>query len=252
MSEFDFEAYRVDPWDSSAVAAALHKHGIATVEGITGRDDLTAAAAAFMRTRTHRDAEPDSITDIRPDTRLQARAAGTGFSCDGVAPHTEGSSLSCPPRLLFLVCVRPAARGGETILVDGAAVCHDLEATDPEAFAVLSCPGAVGFGTAGHRAAVFDGAASGSVALRYRDDDLVEVAPSDRRAWESLRKAVTRHQMCHTLRASQGVLVDNTRWLHGRSAFEGERLIYRLIGDPLNSTLAIHVGSRSLGAVRNA
>ena len=251
MLEFNFEAYRVDPLDPSAIAAALHKHGIATAEGIAGRDDLTAAAATFMRTRTHRDAEPDSITDIRPDTRLQARAAGTGFSRDGVAPHTEGSSLPHPPRLLFLVCVRPATRGGETILVDGAAVRHDLEATDPEALAALSRPGAVGFGAAGHRAAVFDGTASGSVALRYRDDDLVEVAPSDRLAWESLRKALARNQMRHALGPGQGVLVDNTRWLHGRSAFEGERLMYRLIGDPLDLPMALHAASRPLGAVRN-
>ena len=234
MLEFDFEAYRVDPWNPSAVAAMVNEHGIAAVAGIADRDDLTAAAAALMRSRTHRDAEPDGITDIRPDEGRQRRTAGIGFSRDGVAPHTEGSSLPRPPQMLYLVCARPAARGGETILVNGDTVHRDLEATDPEALAVLSRPGAVGFGTAGHRAPVFEAPAPGTLTMRYRDDDLIEIAPSDRWAWGQLRAAVTRHQLRYRFRQGQGVLIDNTRWLHGRGGFDGERLMYRLIGDPID------------------
>ncbi|MCC3762595.1 TauD/TfdA family dioxygenase [Glycomyces sp. TRM65418] len=250
MLDFDFEVFRVDPWDPSAVTTALRTHGIATVEGIVDRDDLTTAAAAHMRTRTHRDAELDSITDIRPDTRLQAQAAGIGFSREGVAPHTEGTSLPRPPQLLFLVCARPAPRGGETILVNGDAVRRDLATTDPGALAVLSRPEAVGFGIAGQRAPVFEETTPGSITLRYRDDDLVHLEPADRWAWERLRAAVARRQQRYMLRQGQGVLVDNMRWLHGRTGFNGERLMYRLIGDrldpPESALQAIHTARQSV------
>jgi alpha-ketoglutarate-dependent taurine dioxygenase len=252
MLDFDFEAYRVDPWDPSAVASALRERGIATFEGIAGRDDLGIAAAAFMRTRTHRDAEPDSITDIRPDARRERQSSGIGFSRVEVAPHTEGMSLEQPPSLLLLACASPALSGGDTVLADGLAVFHHLERTDPEALTVLNRPGAIAFGVDRYQAAAFTKVAHGRVAQRYRDDDLAAVTYSDQWAWEQLRVAIHRCQMRFKLSAGQGLVLDNTRWLHGRTGFDGERLMYRLIGDPLDPLLAVHAGSSSLGAVRNA
>jgi hypothetical protein len=41
------------------------------------------------------------------------------------------------------------------------------------------------------------------------------------------------------------------RWLHGRTGFEGERLIYRLIGDPLESLVGTSLWTPSAEAVPN-
>jgi alpha-ketoglutarate-dependent taurine dioxygenase len=232
MSAFDFAKFHTDLHRPDAVATTLREHGIATFEGIHSRAELSEAAARIMRPRQHRDAEPDSITDIRPNAHRQQQSSGIGFSRVEVAPHTEGSSLEQPPSLLLLVCVSPALSGGDTVLVDGLAVFHDLKHIEPDALSALSRPGAIAFGVDRYQAAAFSEVASGRVALRYRDDDLAAVANSDRWAWERLRAAVERRQMVFRLSAGQGLVLDNTRWLHGRTGFDGERLMYRLIGEP--------------------
>jgi hypothetical protein len=35
------------------------------------------------------------------------------------------------------------------------------------------------------------------------------------------------------LNAGQGYILDNHRWLHGRRAFTGQRVMYRVNGNPL-------------------
>jgi hypothetical protein len=44
------------------------------------------------------------------------------------------------------------------------------------------------------------------------------------------------HMQTFQLRAGEGVLLSNTRWLHGRDSFAGRRTMLRVLGDPLPST----------------
>ncbi len=230
MSEF--EHFYVDHQQPAAVVEALRDRGIVTFAGIADRTQLTRFASAFMISRGHRDADADHVTGIRPDEDLVQRAAGVGFSRAAVRPHTEGSSLPNPPHLLALACVSPAPIGGTTVVIDGAAVYRHLQTHDPQAAETLSQPEAVRFGAGALPAATFELLARDHVAMRYRADDLVEVASDARRAWESLREALLEHQIRFKLCAGQGLVLDNTRWLHGRAAFEGDRLFNRVVGDP--------------------
>jgi hypothetical protein len=47
---------------------------------------------------------------------------------------------------------------------------------------------------------------------------------------------ITRHVQTFRLRAGEGVLPSNTRWLHGRDRYSGRRTMLRVLGDPLPST----------------
>lgn len=237
----DFEQFYVDHQNPEAVEAPLRNRGIATFAGVTDRARLTDFASQIMTSREHRDADVDHITSIRPDGNLVQRSAGAGFSRAAVPPHTEGSSLPNPPRLLLLACVSPAPVGGTTVVIDGAALHRYLYAHDPQAAEILSQPEAVEFGTPALPSAPFECLASDRVTIRYRDDDLVEVAPDARRAWESLRAALLEHQIRFKLSAGQGLVLNNTRWLHGRDAFEGDRLFNRIVGDP-RAGLRIPIG----------
>lgn len=38
------------------------------------------------------------------------------------------------------------------------------------------------------------------------------------------------------LRTGQGLLISNTRWLHGRDRYTGPRVMLRMLGDPLPGT----------------
>lgn len=51
-----------------------------------------------------------------------------------------------------------------------------------------------------------------------------------------LRTIIIQHQQAIHLDAGQGLLVSNTRWLHGRDRCTGPRVMLRILGDPLPST----------------
>jgi hypothetical protein len=51
-----------------------------------------------------------------------------------------------------------------------------------------------------------------------------------------LRAVIAQHLHAVQLRAGQGLLVSNTRWLHGRDRYTGPRVMLRILGDPLPGT----------------
>ncbi|MCX4679246.1 TauD/TfdA family dioxygenase [Streptomyces sp. NBC_01433] len=54
-----------------------------------------------------------------------------------LAPHTDRAGPSGPPRLLALLCVRPALKGGESLLVSGHSVHDRLSADRPAVLSTL-------------------------------------------------------------------------------------------------------------------
>jgi hypothetical protein len=48
-----------------------------------------------------------------------------------------------------------------------------------------------------------------------------------------LRATIDRHAVTLQLRVTQGYVLDNRRWLHGRRAFSGNRVLYRVTANPL-------------------
>ena len=51
-----------------------------------------------------------------------------------------------------------------------------------------------------------------------------------------LRAVITQHLHAIQLRTGQGLLVSNTRWLHGRDRYTGPRVMLRILGDSLPGT----------------
>ncbi|WP_369797512.1 TauD/TfdA family dioxygenase [Nocardia sp. CNY236] len=47
-----------------------------------------------------------------------------------------------------------------------------------------------------------------------------------------LAEAIDRHAIRFTLEPGDGYVLHNHRWLHGRTAFTGDRVMYRLSLDP--------------------
>ena len=227
---------RVDPYDSQAgarLAAALHGVGLATFEGVTDRASLLRLAGQVMHIWHHRDSDPDGVTTIRDRGEMARRPGSAGFGQAELTAHTESSAEDQPPRLMLLFCARGAASGGECRLVDGARVHHELAMRDPELLAALRTPRSVLFGgAAGHLGAVF-AEHDGRAVVRFRLDDLARFSPQITRRLPVLREILRDLEKPVRLKPGHGYLLSNTRWLHGRAAFTGERLMYRLLGDPL-------------------
>ncbi len=69
--------------------------------------------------------------------------------------------------------------------------------------------------------------------VRLRLDDLAQFSPEVTRWLPTLRATIHQHTTTFTLAAGQGYVLDNHRWLHGRRAYTGPRVMYRITGNPL-------------------
>ncbi len=233
-----FQAYYTDihasGWQRHA-AAQLRERGLVTFSGITGRAELIDIALQIMAIRPHRDADPDGVTVI---TKTQEESSGyTGFTDAELIPHTDGTAVPNPPGLLLLVCRQAADEGGSTRVVDGARVIRALADQHPASLGPLSAPQAAFFGTAGaYLGAPLEPAGPDRMRIRLRLDDLAWFSTQTAGAIPLLRTAIAAHTQTFRLREGEGLLLSNTRWLHGRDNFAGHRSMLRILGDPLPAT----------------
>jgi hypothetical protein len=233
-----FSAYHADILDPDwqpRVTALLREHGLVTFTGITDRTTLASAARRLMSIRPHRDAGPDGVTEI---TDTQAADPGyAAFTDAELIPHTDGTSLPDPPGLLLLTCQQPASHGGNTLLADAARITATLAGQHPAALAALSAPRAACFSTAGgYLGPVCEPAGPGRARIRLRLDDLAAFSADATPVIPLLRAVIIQHLHVIQLRAGQGLLVSNTRWLHGRDRYADPRVMLRILGDPLPCT----------------
>ncbi len=227
------DAVRDGPGWRARVAGQLREDGLAVLTGIDGRAALTVLARELMTIRPHRDAAPDGVTEI-----TETRTATTGyaaFTTAGLVPHPDGTAVAGPPQLLLLACARPAGEGGATMAAAGARGVAALAGSHPGALPALAAPGAARFGTPadGYLGAVLEPAGPGRVRLRLRLDDLARFSPDAACAVPALRAAISAHTTALRLGPGDGVVLCNTRWLHGREPYAGPRVMLRVLGDPL-------------------
>jgi len=233
-----FRAYHadiLDPAQQFRVIAMLREHGLVTFTGITDRAALASAARELMSIRPHCDAGPDGVTVI---TDTQTTDPGyAAFTDAELIPHTDGTSLPNPPGLLLLACQEPATQGGNTLLADAARITATLAGQHPAALRALSASRAAYFGTAGgYLGPVCEPAGPGRSRIRLRLDDLAMFSATATAVIPLLRTVITQHLHTLQLRPGQGLVVSNTRWLHGRDRYTGPRVMLRILGDPLPAT----------------
>ncbi|GAA2313315.1 TauD/TfdA family dioxygenase [Streptomyces nigrescens] len=222
------------PGASAQIAEQLSKDGLVTVAGLATRDAVRAFASRIMTISVHRDSDSDGLTTIRDTPRHAGRPGFAGLGNGELDPHTERSGLPHPPRLMLLVCAQPADRGGECLLTDGRSVHADLlHHKGGEAADALSLPRTAYFGAGdGHAAQVLSPHSGGRMAIRLRFDALARWSPMVQPHLPDLKAAALRYQQPLPLKPGQGYLLDNERWLHARTAFVGDRVHWRALGNP--------------------
>ncbi|MFJ7423455.1 TauD/TfdA family dioxygenase [Streptomyces uncialis] len=219
------------PGGTRAVVDLLRTDGIATVGGLDSRTEVLAFAGRVMTLVPHRDSDADGLTTIQDIGRRSLRLGLSGLGAGELLAHTERSSVPWPPRLMLLVCLRPADRGGEVLLTDGRAVHAHLAVHAPQALEALAQPGTAFYGDGGgHTAQVFTRHPGGRASVRLRQDALAQFSPLVRRYLPDLTHAIGAAQRRAFLGPGQGYLIDNHRWLHARTAFTGRRVCLRALG----------------------
>ncbi|RKT08231.1 TfdA family taurine catabolism dioxygenase TauD [Streptomyces sp. 3211.6] len=219
--------------NAPTVAEAVAATGMALVSGLTTRTRVLDFAARLMVVEPHRDSDSDGLTTLR-NIGARARQPGLGgFGTSELLPHTERSGIPTPPRLMLLVCQQPAASGGAVLLSDGQAVHARLAAKAPDAVEAMSRPRTAFYGDgSGHPSSIFTPHTEGRVILRFRQDVLAQFSPLVEPFLPALRQAIEAVQHRFELRAGDGYVIDNERFLHARAGFEGNRICLRALGSP--------------------
>jgi alpha-ketoglutarate-dependent taurine dioxygenase len=142
----------------------------------------------------------------------------------GMTPHTDGTYYPQPPAIMCLQCISAATTGGASTLVDGAKVYDHLTRELPDHLPhlfetvmsvrredrIVQSPV---FWRTGER-----------VRIRFRIDKTIKLEVADRaqRAVQAIDRFIndTENQVIFTLRPWQTLVVDNTRMLHGRTAYD--------------------------------
>jgi hypothetical protein len=218
----------IDPSAAAAsscanVTNAIATHGFTVVE--LGDDALVQIAQPWRLVLALVGRAPE-LTEVQPiaprggpDPRLtEARAAGRSFAAStGDAPLHTDSQLwrGRPPELQITACMRPAATGGHSVLVDGHALADAVAEREPALLqAMLREPRRMPFvfgSVYGPTLARRDGRYVVTHTPRPVATDAVAARIS------SVLERVPHHTI--ELRRGQVLLVDNHRMLHGRTAF---------------------------------
>lgn len=215
------------------LAAVLASDGIALFDGVRTEQQLLQLTARLGQLIPHRDSTGSGVTLLTDRGETRPRAGQNGFSRLPLAAHTDCSQMPCPPQLVAMTCIRPAELGGDCLLVDGQAVHAELAMSAPEALADLSAErGAYFGGAAGIVGNVFEPAHQGLISIRLRRDELARFAPHTQRRLPSLAQVIDRHTITIPIEAGSGYVVNNRRWLHGRTAFTGPRSMCRALIAP--------------------
>lgn len=220
---------------AAALADAFAACGLVLLRGITSPAAFRDAATTLGTIYQHPHATASGLTHVHctvPDRDRATAAAHNelGLTNTALTPHTDRAGMAEPPaRMAFWLESQPGI-GGVSTFVDGHRLIEELSAHDPAAVAALSRPGSVVFKSeAGLSEGSILTARADRFLLRFRFDHLVYLAPDVAERMPRVIALIHQLTQKRALRAGEGYVLDNHRWLHGRTHFVGARSAYRLL-----------------------
>ncbi|MFD7121048.1 TauD/TfdA family dioxygenase [Streptomyces sp. NPDC059922] len=216
------------------VLPRLAQHGIAVFREIQNAAGLINLAHTLGVVLPHPDSDVHGVTVIAAREDSASGALAAGFTRAALAPHTDRADVPIPPPVLVNLCTVEADAGGESIFVDGAAVHRLLAAQAPEALCALSQPNAVAYGrTHVYTGPVFEPMDNGRrLRLRIWPWQMGRFSRAAEAALDELQRGIVAQTLTVRLEAGQGYVIDNHRWLHGRLAYIGDRVMLRIGIEP--------------------
>jgi gamma-butyrobetaine dioxygenase len=222
----DWADYQADDTVRAGILAAVVRHGAAVLRGVPAEPGMVARVAATLG--YVRETNYGRLFDVRAEPSPRNLA----YTSREIGPHTDNPYRDPVPTLQLLHCLRDAAEGGDTLLVDGFAAAARLRGEAPGSFAVLSrtpwpfryadecaelrtAAPLIGLDPRGRiREVRFN---SRSMEPLRGPAEEVAAAYAAYLAWARL----LRRERAVTTRLAPGdcLIVDNTRVLHARTAF---------------------------------
>jgi alpha-ketoglutarate-dependent taurine dioxygenase len=217
--------------------------GLVILRGLTSAA-AREIAAELGNMHVHRDADHDGVTVIHADPLRADLPISAAFTTAALPPHTDGSGVARPADIVVTYVDRAARTGGHATFVDGQELIATLLREAPRVLSELSRRDALLFGADNLPAPTFEKRGD-RVRIRYREDGCTRAeSESAARALAYMRRLAG--TMMRTIEMGQGDLyvVDNHRFLHGRTEYGGRRRVLRwLIEAP-----HLELGSHTVGA----
>lgn len=218
-----------------ALQEALSHRGAVVFSGVRSAGSLLEHLGHLGAAYVHADSDASGLTHIASasDALVHRDAADTnklGFTHEGLFPHTDRSGVPSPPRLLAFWCERQAPVGGSSLFVDGHQLFDDLSSASPAAIEVLTRPSSVVFKSERGlvESSVFTITHS-RLSVRFRLDRMIYISPDVAGVLPLLKDSIKRLSLKQPLKDGEGYLIDNQRWLHGRTHYIGPRSAWRLL-----------------------
>ncbi len=240
------------PWDAASLdpdAVRLSYAGLTGNEGVTPLLKALLAHGFAVLTDCPRDlssvqAVADSIGYVRQtifgglfEFEANEDMADSAYTPKELRPHTDGTYSHDAPGVQILLCVSYDAKGGESIMVDGARIAAALKADQPQVHDDLARIGVTGIykgdgAVLRARRPILrydDSGVLAQVSFNNYDRDTVRLADDDMRALYAGIRAFDglandpAMQWRYTLKPGDMLVFDNWRVLHGRGAFSGRR-----------------------------
>ena len=186
------------------------------------------------------------VFDLTPDSAIRT----LGNTTRRVPPHTDEAFRYTPPGINILGCVRPAKKGGDTILVDGYNLAHVLRSSYPEDFDLLSGAAQsfhrIHSGELDQRArqrmfALDDRGEVVGVRVHTRSAGPLDIATDLVEAYYGAYRRLCQlmmnpeHQIQFRLESGDAVLFDNHRILHARQHFTDQARFLQICNVPRES-----------------
>jgi gamma-butyrobetaine dioxygenase len=223
----DWKSYLLDDAVRADCLDAVARHGFAVLRDVPAEPGMVASVAETVG--YVRETNYGRVFDVR----VEPDPANLAFTSREIGPHTDNPYRDPVPTLQLLHCLRDAASGGDTGLVDGFAAAATLRREDPESFGVLTvtpwpfgyrdeetelraCQPLIGLSPRGRiREVRFNNRSMLPLQLPARE---TAAAYAAYRAWAGL---LARPRFRLNLRLAPGdcLILDNTRVLHARTAF---------------------------------
>ncbi|WST90251.1 TauD/TfdA family dioxygenase [Streptomyces anulatus] len=164
-----------------------------------------------------------------PASKSGDGASSTGAEVAALAPHTDRAGPPGPPRLLALLCVRPAPVGGDSLLISGPSVHRRLLAEQPAVLPELFRDFHFGAEPALARTGPVFSRVGNRIAVQYNRFQIERghqaagnpLTSAQRGALDAFDEALHNEALILRLPLRRGdlLMLDNHTLLHGRTAY---------------------------------
>ncbi|KAL4980431.1 HAD-like domain-containing protein [Aspergillus desertorum] len=226
------------PSDLQGIQEDFYEHGIAFLKDCDEAklSKLASQLGEVVRPRN----EEISGTGIS-NIRFEPSLVGRGYSSDELYFHTDRSGWDRPPRILVSTLKSKSINGGASMLADTTRILQDIKEQGEGFYELLTNSKHSSFrsddGLFVPRP-IFD---ESSRLFRFRFDDGIQLSACLVIRFPQLFDTIYRNSFAVALEEGQGYLLDNHRYLHGRTSFTGSRELLRALVNlpPPESVVAI-------------